>query len=116
VRSSASSLSLVPDAATSRVNGTQRPSVFQQVRANSFHVYQHIVEDYRPNNGKTPKVGNHPRNTQRAFCCIPDGTPVFGKVNFNVPQDAGGGFATEHAQYIRRLDYVISNNTQAIFA
>src|SRR5260370_40655296 len=43
------------------------------------------------------------------------GPPIFGKVNFNVPQDAGGGSPQNKHNIFGRLDYVLNNKTQMYF-
>jgi outer membrane receptor protein involved in Fe transport len=43
------------------------------------------------------------------------GVPIFGLVNFSVPQDAGGGSPQNTHNLFGRLDYNLNNNTQIYF-
>lgn len=46
---------------------------------------------------------------------IPGTTPVFGRVNFTVPSDAGGGLPQNTYNIVGRLDYNYSDKTQGFF-
>ena len=46
---------------------------------------------------------------------IPGSTPVFGRVSYTAPGDAGGGAPQNTYNIVGRLDYNLSNNTQAFF-
>ena len=46
---------------------------------------------------------------------IPGSTPVFGKVGFTAPGDAGGGLPQNTYNVVGRFDYNFNNNTQAFF-
>ncbi|GGH05703.1 TonB-dependent receptor [Silvibacterium dinghuense] len=46
------------------------------------------------------------------FASVPASTPVFGLVNYSVPQDAGGGLPQNTYNYVLRGDYQYSDRTQ----
>ena len=46
------------------------------------------------------------------FPSVPASTPVFGLVNYSVPQDAGGGLPQNTYNYTIRGDYTVSDKTQ----
>src|SRR6267154_335418 len=114
VRSSASSLSLVPTPQLLALTAPNVQAYFNKYGANSFTFTSTLSKTTDPTTGQ-PKVGTTLGTLNGPFAGIPDGTPVFGKVNFNVPQDAGGGSPQNTHNIFGRLDYVISNNTQAYF-
>jgi outer membrane receptor protein involved in Fe transport len=62
-----------------------------------------------------PTVGTTIGNPGKSFAGIPDGTPVFGQVNFNSPSDAGGGVPQNTHRILGRLDYNLSDKTQMFF-
>ena len=49
------------------------------------------------------------------FTNIPDGTPIFGIVNYSAPSDAGGGVPQNTYRILGRVDYNMSDKTQAFF-
>jgi len=114
VRSSASSLSLVPTPQLLALTAPNVQAYFNKYGANSFTFTSTLSKTTDPTTGR-PQVGTTLGTLNGPFAGIPDGTPVFGKVNFNVPQDAGGGSPQNTHNIFGRLDYVISNNTQAYF-
>ena len=50
-----------------------------------------------------------------AFSALPANLPVFGRVEKSLPIDAGGGDPQDQYQWVSRLDYSLSNNTQMYF-
>ena len=48
----------------------------------------------------------------RAFQSLPASTPVFARVEKSLPLDAGGGDPQDDYQWVTRVDFTISNNTQ----
>jgi outer membrane receptor protein involved in Fe transport len=103
VRSSASSLSLVPtpellaltapnvQAYFSKYGGATAPFISTITKAN-------IAGKFTPGGAFDTAVGAN--------------TPIFGLVNFSVPQDAGGGSPQDTHNIFGRLDYLLSNKTQ----
>lgn len=59
-------------------------------------------------------VGSLTGNPGGPFAGVPDGTPIFGLVNFNAPSDAGGGLPQNTHRIIGRLDFN-ATNTQIFF-
>ena len=51
-------------------------------------------------------------STPGAFNSLPAGLPVFGRVQKALPIDAGGGDPQDNYQWVTRVDYSLSNNTQ----
>ncbi len=49
------------------------------------------------------------------YFTVPASTPVFGRVAFNVPADAGGGLPQNTYNVVGRADYNLSQKTQAFF-
>jgi outer membrane receptor protein involved in Fe transport len=106
VRSSASSLSLVPtpellaltapnvQAYFSKYGGTTAPFVSTITKAN-------IAGKFNVGGPFDTAVGAN--------------TPIFGLVNFNVPQDAGGGSPQNTHNIFGRLDYLLNDKTQMYF-
>ena len=113
VRSSASSLALVPtpqllaltapsvQAYFSKYGGTTAPFVSTITKANIQTCNPTCTPDYN--------VGGPFDNAVGA------GVPAFGLVNFTVPQDAGGGSPQNTHNLFGRLDYNLNNNTQIYF-
>jgi len=103
VRSSASSLSLVPtpdllaltapnvQAYFTKYGGATAPFISTITKAN-------IAGKFTPGGAFDTAVGAN--------------TPIFGLVNFSVPQDAGGGSPQNTHNIFGRLDYLLSNKTQ----
>src|SRR6267143_2072381 len=103
VRSSASSLSLVPtpellaltapnvQAYFSKYGGATAPFISTITKGN-------IAGKFTPGGAFDTAVGAN--------------TPIFGLVNFSVPQDAGGGSPQDTHNIFGRLDYLLSNKTQ----
>jgi hypothetical protein len=63
----------------------------------------------------TPHVGTTAANPGGPFAGVPDGTPVFGLVNYTAPQDAGGDLPQNTYELVGRVDYNLSTNTQMFF-
>ena len=116
VRSSASSLSLVPtpellaltapnvQAYFTKYGGTTAPFISTLTKAD--------LKTCDPVTG-TCTTRYTPGGT--FDMAVAAGTPIFGKVNFNVPQDAGGGSPQNTHNIFGRLDYVLNNKTQMYF-
>ncbi|HET8922187.1 MAG TPA: TonB-dependent receptor [Candidatus Acidoferrum sp.] len=62
-----------------------------------------------------PTAGTTHGNPGGSFSNIPDGTPVFGMVNYAAPSDAGGGLPQNTHRILGRLDYNLSDKTQMFF-
>src|SRR5258705_5120199 len=60
----------------------------------------------------TPHVGTTGGNPGLAFAGVPDGTPVFGLVNYTAPQDAGGDLPQNTYELVGRVDYNLTPKTQ----
>jgi hypothetical protein len=114
VRSSASSLSLVPTPQLLAATASNVQAYFSKYGANTFTFTSTLAKTTDQQTGK-PKVGTTLGNLNGPFAGIPDGTPVFGLVNFKVPQDAGGGSPQNTHNIFGRLDYIPSNKTQMYF-
>jgi outer membrane receptor protein involved in Fe transport len=106
VRSSASSLSLVPT-----------PELLAQTAPNVrayFSKFGGATARFVSTITKADIAGKF--NTGGAFdTAVGATTPIFGLVNFNVPQDAGGGSPQNTHNIFGRLDYVLNNQTQVYF-
>jgi outer membrane receptor protein involved in Fe transport len=64
----------------------------------------------------TPFVGTSSGTANGPFANnVPDGTPVFGLVNYNAPLDAGGDVPQNTYTLIGRADYNLTQNTQMFF-
>jgi len=63
----------------------------------------------------TPHVGTTGGNPGLAFAGVPDGTPVFGLVNYTAPQDAGGDLPQNTYELVGRVDYNLTPKTQMFF-
>ena len=50
-----------------------------------------------------------------AFSALPANLPVFGRVEKSLPIDAGGGDPQDQYQWVSRVDFSLSNNTQMYF-
>jgi outer membrane receptor protein involved in Fe transport len=111
VRSSASSLSLVPTPQLLALTAPNVQAYFNKYGANNFTFTSTLAKTTDQQTGK-PKVGTTLGTLNGPFAGVPDGTPVFGLVNFSVPQDAGGGSPQNTHNIFGRLDYVMSNKTQ----
>ena len=59
-------------------------------------------------------VGNK-NNCSAAVLAIPAGTPIYQKVDFNVPADSGGGDPQNTLELAGRMDYVLNDKTQLYF-
>ena len=111
VRSSASSLSLVPTPQLLALTAPNVQAYFNKYGANNFTFTSTLAKTTDQQTGK-PKVGTTLGTLNGPFAGVSDGTPVFGLVNFSVPQDAGGGSPQNTHNIFGRLDYVMSNKTQ----
>jgi hypothetical protein len=63
----------------------------------------------------TPHVGTTAANPGGPFAGVPDGTPVFGLVNYTAPQDAGGDLPQNTYDLVARVDYNMTPKTQMFF-
>ncbi len=113
VRSSASTISLVP---TPQLLAATAPNVQAY-----FNKYGGTTAPFISTLSKADLVKCDPVTNVCTPLYNPGGSfdtamgatvPAFGKVNFNVPQDAGGGSPQNTHNIFGRLDYVLSNNTQ----
>ncbi len=103
VRSSASSLSLVP---TPELLALTAPNVQA-----FFSKYGGATAPFVSTITKADIAGRF--NPGGTFdTAVAANTPIFGLVNFNVPQDAGGGSPQNTHNIFGRLDYVFSDKTQ----
>jgi outer membrane receptor protein involved in Fe transport len=116
VRSSASSLSLVP---TPQLLAATAPNVQAY-----FNKYGGTTAPFISTLSKANLVKCDPVTKVCTPLYTPGGSfdmamgatvPAFGLVNFNVPQDAGGGSPQNTHNIFGRLDYVLSNKTQMYF-
>jgi outer membrane receptor protein involved in Fe transport len=103
VRSSASSLSLVPTPQLLALTAPNVQAYFNKYGAAtapfvSTITKANIAGKFNPGGSFDTAVGAN--------------TPIFGLVNFSVPQDAGGGSPQNTHNIFGRLDYVLSNKTQ----
>jgi outer membrane receptor protein involved in Fe transport len=103
VRSSASSLSLVP---TPELLALTAPNVQAY-----FSKYGGATAPFVSTLTKADIAGRF--NVGGPFdTAVGANTPIFGLVNFNVPQDAGGGSPQNTHNIFGRLDYLLNNATQ----
>jgi outer membrane receptor protein involved in Fe transport len=63
----------------------------------------------------TPFIGSTAGNPGKAFAGVPDGTPIFGLVDYTAPQDAGGDVPQNTYELVGRADYNLTANTQMFF-
>jgi outer membrane receptor protein involved in Fe transport len=110
VRSSASSLSLVPTPQLLALTAPNVQAYFNKYGANNFTFTSTLLKTTDAT-GK-PQVGGTSGNRAGSFAGVPDGTPAFGLVNFSVPQDAGGGSPQNTHNIFGRLDYLPNSTTQ----
>src|SRR5467141_1261605 len=103
VRSSASSLSLVPTPELLALTAPNVQAYFNKYGGATAPFISTITK------GDIPGRFNPGGTFDTAVAA---NTPIFGLVNFNVPQDAGGGSPQNTHNIFGRLDYVLSNNTQ----
>ncbi len=106
VRSSASSLSLVPTPQLLAATASNVQAYFSKYGGTTAPFISTITKADIP--GKFTPGGSFDM-------AVAASTPIFGKVNFNVPQDAGGGSPQNTHNIFGRLDYVLSNKTQMYF-
>ncbi len=106
VRSSASSLSLVPTAELLALTAPNVQAYFNKYGGKTAPFISTITKTDIP--GKFNPGGSFDT-------AVAANTPIFGLVNFNVPQDAGGGSPQNTHNIFGRLDYVLSNKTQVYF-
>src|SRR5882724_4999315 len=111
VRSSASSVSLVPTPELLALTAPNVQAYFNKYGPNTFPFASTLAKTTDQQTGR-PKVGTTLGTLNGPFASVPDGTPVFGLVNFSVPQDAGGGSPQNTHNIFGRLDYLMSNRTQ----
>src|SRR6266446_1625693 len=116
VRSSASTISLVP---TPQLLAATAPNVQAY-----FNKYGGTTAPFISTLSKADLVKCDPVTNVCTPLYNPGGSfdtamgatvPAFGKVNFNVPQDAGGGSPQNTHNIFGRLDYVLNNKTQMYF-
>jgi outer membrane receptor protein involved in Fe transport len=114
VRSSAVLQAYVPTPQFLALTSASTQAYFNAYGANNFTFAGTVAKTTDPASGK-PAVGTTLGNKGGAFAGIPDGTPVFGQVNFNAPSDAGGGVPQNTHRILGRLDYNLNNKTQMFF-
>jgi outer membrane receptor protein involved in Fe transport len=114
VRSNAVLQAYVPTPQFLALTSASTQAYFNAYGANSFTFANTIAKTTDPASGK-PAVGTTLGNKGGAFAGIPDGTPVFGQVNYNAPSDSGGGVPQNTHRILGRLDYNLNNKTQMFF-
>jgi outer membrane receptor protein involved in Fe transport len=103
VRSSASSLALVPTPQLLAVTASNVQAYFSKYGSTTAPFISTIT--------KADIAGSY--NAGGAFDnAVGTGVPAFGLVNFTVPQDAGGGSPQNTHNLFGRLDYNLNSNTQ----
>lgn len=106
VRSNASAISLVP---TPQLLAATAPNVQAY-----FTKYGGTTAPFISTITKSDIVGQY--NVGGPFDnAIAAGVPIFGRVNFTVPQDAGGGSPQNTHNLFGRLDYNLNSSTQIYF-
>ena len=63
----------------------------------------------------TPMVGTSAGNPGGPFAGVPDGTPIFGLVNYSAPVDAGGDVPQNTYFMVARADYNFTDKTTLFF-
>ena len=114
VRSSAVLQAYVPTPQFLALAAPNVQSYFSTYGTNTFTFADTVAKTTDPVSGK-PLVGSTPGNLGGPFSSVPDGTPVFGQVNFNAPSDAGGGVPQNTHRLLGRLDYNLNDKTQMFF-
>ena len=113
VRSSAVLQAYVPTPQFLALAAPSVQSYFSTYGANNF-TFASTVAKTTDASGN-PAVGSTHGNPGKPFASVPDGTPVFGQVNFNAPSDAGGGVPQNTHRILGRLDYNLNDKTQMFF-
>ena len=114
VRSNAVLQALVPTTQFLALTSAATQAYFNAYGANNFTFAGTIAKTTDPKSGN-PILGDTTGNAGGSFSRIPDGTPVFGLVNYNAPSDAGGGLPQNTHRILGRLDYNLSDKTQMFF-
>src|SRR5438477_758957 len=112
VRSNATEQAYVP---TPEFLGLAAPNVqdyFNTYGKNNFNFASVLTKQTQ--NG-VPVVGSASGTPGGPFSTIPDGTPVFGLVNFAAPADAGGDLPQNTHRIVGRLDFNMTDRTQMFF-
>jgi hypothetical protein len=65
--------------------------------------------------GGVPHVGSISGTAGGPFSAVPDGTPIFGLVNYTAPVDAGGDGPQNTYLLVGRADYNFTDKTQLFF-
>jgi outer membrane receptor protein involved in Fe transport len=113
VRSNAVLQAYVPTPQFLALTAPNTQAYFTAYGANNF-TFASTLSKTTDKNGN-PALGSTTGNAGLAFSKIPDGTPVFGQVNYNAPSDAGGGVPQNTHRILGRLDYNLSDKTQMFF-
>jgi outer membrane receptor protein involved in Fe transport len=104
VRSSASSLALVPTPQLLALTAPNVQAYFSKYGGTTAPFVSTITK---------ADIGTANYNAGGPFdTAVGTGVPAFGLVNFNVPQDAGGGSPQNTHNLFGRLDYNLNNSTQ----
>jgi outer membrane receptor protein involved in Fe transport len=113
VRSNAVLQAYVPTPQFLAKTSANTQAYFNAYGANNF-TFASTLAKTTDKNGN-PALGTTTGNPGLSFSKIPDGTPVFGQVNYNAPSDAGGGLPQNTHRILGRLDYNLSDKTQMFF-
>ncbi len=104
VRSSASSQSLIPTA-----------QFLAQAPANVQAYFTAYGQNAPTSSNIVTNAQINPTSSTLTYPNLPATFPVFQKIAFNVPQDAGGGLPQNTYNVFGRVDYNASSRTQAFF-
>lgn len=113
VRSNAVLQAYVPTPQFLALTSANTQAYFAAYGANNFTFASTLAKTTDANGN--PALGTTTGNPGKSFSKIPDGTPVFGLVNYNAPSDAGGGLPQNTHRILGRLDYNLSDKTQMFF-
>ena len=113
VRSAASVLTYVP---TPQFLALTAPNVQAFFNAFGNQTFNFVSTVPKTTVGGTPFVGTTAGNPGGPFASkVPDGTPVFGLVNYIAPVDAGGDAPQNTYLLVARADYNLTDKTQMFF-
>jgi len=113
VRSNAVLQAYVPTPQFLAMTSANTQAYFSAYGANNF-TFAGTLTKTTDKNGN-PALGTTTGNAGKSFSKIPDGTPVFGLVNYTAPSDAGGGLPQNTHRILGRLDYNLNDKTQMFF-
>jgi hypothetical protein len=103
VRSAAVQTALIPTSEFLAAAPANVQSYFSTYGTNAPSYSQVLTKADVVNSGVTPGP---------LFGALPDSTPVFGKVNFSTPSEAGGGLPQNTYDIVGRVDYNLTDKTQ----